>query len=227
MTLLDDQSILRRMSNPAIKTPPVVRRRGRPPKSENGYSETREALLQAGVEVLTEKGFSASSIEEILTKVGVPKGSFYHFFASKETFGAALIARYDAYFSQKLDRFLLDEGMAPLHRLRAFINNAKSGMKRFDYHRGCLVGNLGQEMAHLPDTLRLQVRAVFENWEGRVALCLEAAKHQGEIGQDADCKRLAAYFWIAWEGAVLRAKLDGAPKALDIFEEFFFAGLLA
>jgi len=64
------------------------RRRGRPPKEAAGYSETRESLLQAGVEVLTEKGFSSAGIDEILRRVGVPKGSFYHFFGSKEAFGA-------------------------------------------------------------------------------------------------------------------------------------------
>ena len=60
------------------------RRRGRPPKEAEGYSETREALLLTGVEVLTEEGFSSAGIDEILRRVGVTKGSFYHFYRSKE-----------------------------------------------------------------------------------------------------------------------------------------------
>ena len=63
---------------------PVKRRRGRPPKHLQGFSETRDALLHSGVEILTEKGFSASGLDEILKRVNVPKGSFYHYFDSKD-----------------------------------------------------------------------------------------------------------------------------------------------
>lgn len=202
-----------------------VRRRGRPPKSAMGYSETRELLLRAGVVALTEKGFSVTGIEEILSAAGVPKGSFYHFFPSKEAYGAALIERYREYFNRKLDSCLLDSGVPPLQRLRNFVDGARSGMARFDYRRGCLVGNLGHEMASLPDSLRAQIRQVFGDWEGRVAQCFEVARLEHQIAPDADCKRLAKCFWVGWEGAVLRAKLEVSSEPLDIFADFFFAGL--
>lgn len=208
---------------PASTTTP--RRRGRPPKSANGFSETREALLRAGVEVLTEKGFSATGIDQILSRVGVPKGSFYHFFNSKEAFGSALIERYAGYFARKLDRFLLDESQPPLQRLRNFVADAGSGMARFEFRRGCLVGNLGQETASLPDALRQQLSAVFTDWENRVSTCLLAAQARDEIAADADCQRLANCFWIGWEGAVLRAKLEASSQPLEVFADFFFAGL--
>lgn len=201
------------------------RRLGRPPKALAGYSETRESLLRVGVEILTEKGFSSVGIEEILRAVGVPKGSFYHFFGSKEAFGAELVAWYAAYFASKLDKFLLDNTMTPLHRLRAFTDDARSGMARYEFKRGCLIGNLGQEMGTLPDSFRGQLREVFEDWQARVAHCLGEAKASGEIGENWDCHQLAASFWIGWEGAILRAKLDGAPDALDLFTNFFFAAL--
>jgi TetR/AcrR family transcriptional repressor of nem operon len=208
---------------PASATTP--RRRGRPPKSANGFSETREALLRAGVELLTERGFSVTGIDQILSRVGVPKGSFYHFFNNKEAFGSALIERYAAYFARKLDRFLLDESQPPLRRLRNFVADAGDGMARFEFRRGCLVGNLGQEIASLPDALRLQLSAVFADWEDRVAGCLEAAQAAGEITADADCRRLAYCFWIGWEGAVLRAKLEASSRPLEVFADFFFTGL--
>lgn len=202
-----------------------TRRLGRPPKEAAGYNETRESLLRAGVEILTEKGFSSAGIDEILRRVGVPKGSFYHFFGSKEAFGAELVERYAAYFASKLDRFLLDNTLPPLQRLRAFTNDARSGMARHEYKRGCLVGNLGQEMGTLPESFREQLKAVFHDWQARVARCLEEAKTSGEIGEMSDCQQLAATFWIGWEGAILRAKLDGTADALDLFADFFLAGL--
>jgi TetR/AcrR family transcriptional repressor of nem operon len=204
---------------------PIHRRRGRPPKRLEDQLETRERLLRAGVEALTEKGFSATGIDEILRRVGVPKGSFYHYFESKEAFGAELIDRYGRYFAHKLERHFTNESLSPLGRLRAFIADAQRGMARFDYRRGCLIGNLGQEMGALPEAYRRQLSDVFADWQSRVARCLSAAQAAGEISALADCGRLAAFFWIGWEGAVLRAKLERNPAALDIFAEGFLAGL--
>lgn len=216
--IIDDRSNYVAMDN-------KTRRPGRPPKNAAGYSETRESLLRAGVEILTEKGFSSTGIDEILRRVGVPKGSFYHFFGSKEAFGAELVERYASYFAKKLDRFLLDTAMSPLQRLRAFTNDARSGMARHGYKRGCLVGNLGQEMGALPESFREQLKAVLSSWQSRLAFCLEEAKTSGEIDAAADCQQLAATFWIGWEGAILRAKLEGTPDALDFFADFYLAGL--
>ena len=204
---------------------PLPRRRGRPPKRADLHQDTRELLLRAGVEALTEKGFAATGIDEVLRRVGVPKGSFYHYFNSKEAFGATLIERYGSYFARKLDHSFTDESLSPLARVRAFIADAQAGMARHDYTRGCLIGNLGQEMGALPESYREQLGAVFANWQQRLARCLAAAQAQGEIAPDADCAQLSAFFWIGWEGAVLRAKLERNPAPLEIFANGFFAAL--
>lgn len=203
----------------------VVRRRGRPPKRPEHSLETRELLLRAGLEVLTEKGFSSTGIDEILKRVGVPKGSFYHYFDSKEAFGAALIERYARYFAYKLERHFGDSSKQPLARLWAFVEDARTGMARHEFRRGCLIGNLGQEMAALPESYRASLIAVFHDWESRLARCLEAAQHRGEIPASVDYEQAAAFFWIGWEGAVLRAKLERSAKPLDVFALGFFAGL--
>ena len=206
---------------------PKVRRRGRPPKHAEGGQETRELLLRSGLEALTEKGFSATGIDEILRRVGVPKGSFYHYFASKEAFGAELIERYGAYFARKLERHFTDESLTPLERLRSFVAEAQNGMAKYEYQRGCLIGNLGQEMSALPESFRAQLNGVFDDWQARVAHCLSEAQAAGEISEHSNCDQLAAFFWIGWEGAVLRSKLERNPEALEIFVEGFFAGLSA
>lgn len=202
-----------------------TRRRGRPPKDGHERGETRDVLCRAGIEVLTEKGFSATGIDEILRRVAVPKGSFYHYFDSKEAFGAALIDQYGAYFARKLDRHLLDHTRAPLARIRSFIEDAQDGMARHGYQRGCLIGNLGQEMGTLPVAYRAQLMTVFTDWQSRLSRCLNEAITAGEISPTTDCDQWAAFFWIGWEGAVLRAKLERKPDALDIFTGGFFAAL--
>lgn len=218
LRIIDDRS-----NKPCMSQPLQTRRRGRPPKSLDGFSATREALVRAGVIALTEKGFSSTGIEDVLQAVGVPKGSFYHYFESKEAFGAELINRYADYFAKRLDRFFLNAGQRPIERLRDFIVDAEASMRRHQYKRGCLVGNLGQEMGSLPEAYRRQLRSVFVDWQQRTAACLQAAKNAGEISRTADCVFLAQFFWIGWEGAVLRAKLERSPLALRTFSDGFFA----
>lgn len=207
------------MESQSIKIP--RRQRGRPPKDGREHAETKRRLIRAGVEVLTEKGFSAVGLEGILHRAGLPKGSFYYYFGSKEAFGSALISAYADYFARKLDHWFLNEARTPLDRLRDFVADARSGMARYDYRRGCLVGNLGQEMGTLPESFRAQLVEVFQDWQDRTARCLRAAQLSGEIAPGRDCDRLAALFWIGWEGAVLRSKLERNPDALDYFAQGF------
>lgn len=209
----------------AMELQTTPRRRGRPPKVLAGYSETRESLLRAGVIALTEKGFVATGIDEVLRSVNVPKGSFYHYFGSKEAFGLELIDRYAHYFAAKLDRFFSNSSRSPLERLRDFVEDAEAGMRKFSFQRGCLVGNLGQEMGALPENYRARIRDVFDDWESRTEKCLMEAQKAGEISTLKNCRALARFFWIGWEGAVLRAKLDGNPDALRTFADGFFSAL--
>lgn len=202
-----------------------ARRRGRPPKSRDDLVDTRELLLRAGLEALTEKGFSATGIDEVLGRVKVPKGSFYHYFDSKEAFGLELIARYADYFARKLDSHFGNQSLSPLARLDAFVADAMAGMARFDFRRGCLIGNLGQEMGALPESFRERLIAVFVDWEIRLADCLDAARATGQIAPSADCRQLATAFWIGWEGAVLRAKLERSALPLMTFTRLFVSGL--
>jgi TetR/AcrR family transcriptional repressor of nem operon len=199
------------------------RLRGRPPKNPiEPRQDTRELLIRTGVAVLTEKGYSAVGIDEILRLAQVPKGSFYHCFASKEAFGQALIAAYAAYFARKLDRWLLDADTPPLQRLHRFISDAEKGMERHGFRRGCLVGNLGQEMGALPEAFRTQLEGVFLDWQARTAACLAEAQRTGEIAPRHDCAALAQFFWIGWEGAVLRAKLERSATPLQVYTQGFF-----
>ncbi|WP_374981225.1 TetR/AcrR family transcriptional regulator [Pseudomonas solani] len=204
-------------------TPPP--RRGRPPKVARDNLDTRDALVRCGTEILTEQGFLSTGIDTVLSRVGVPKGSFYHYFQSKEDFGHAVLANYAGYFARKLDRCLLDASRPPLARIAAFVEDAKAGMQRFEYRRGCLVGNLGQEVTQLPQAFRESLEAILLSWQQRLALCLEAAKAEGELAPDTDCERWAAFFWIGWEGAVLRARLVRGNAPLDCFIQGFLAGL--
>ncbi|KXO13627.1 Transcriptional regulator, TetR family [Moritella sp. JT01] len=188
-------------------------------------SDTRALLIRSGVEVLTESGFAAAGIDGILKKVGVPKGSFYHYFKSKEDFGQAVIDNYANYFAAKLDKCLLDESLAPLQRIVKFADEAKQGIVKFEFKRGCLVGNLGQEVATLPDSYRLVLQNIFAVWQTKMQACLETALLQGDIKNDVNCGQQAEYFWIGWEGAVMRARLVQSVQPLDLYIASFIASI--
>ncbi len=188
-----------------------------------GRSDTRQALVWCGTELLTERGFQVTGIEEILKRVGVPKGSFYHFFKSKDEFGAAVIENYVAFYARKMDRIFNNTSNTPIARLKEFVENAKHGMTKFDFRRGCLIGNLGQELASLDNEFREQLEAVLVSWEDRVAACLQEAVQAGEIAAGSDALALSKFFWIGWEGAILRSKLTRTLAPIDQFADIYFS----
>lgn len=200
-------------------------RRGRPPKAAAKSQDTKAALIQSGLAHLTEIGFTASGLDKILKNVGVPKGSFYFYFSSKEAFGHAVLTHYANYFANKLDKWLLDTTCSPLMRIHNFVEDAKQGIAKHEFKRGCLVGNLGQEVDLLPESFRPVLIDIFASWQQRIAQCLREAQGAGELCIHANCEDLAEFFWIGWEGAVSRARLEKSTLPLDKYFTLFSQGL--
>ncbi len=211
------------MNNSPIEKKPI--KRGRPAKVSQDGMDTKALLIHSGLVHLTRSGFASTGIDIVLKDVGVPKGSFYHYFKNKEAFGLAVIENYDLFFSNKLDLALLNEALLPLERIEKFVDSAYQGMAKHQFSRGCLVGNLGQEVAALPDSFRKKLQDVFQGWQNKVAQTLALAQSTGDLSSEVNCQALAEYFWIGWEGAVMRAKLmqDGSP--LKLYLKIFIAGL--
>lgn len=190
-----------------------------------GYVSTRDVLIRCGMELLTERGFAGTGLEAVLQRTGIPKGSFYHHFRSKDGFGVAVLQAYDAYFQRKLDRWLLDDATAPLLRIRHFVDDAKRGMARHQFTRGCLVGNFGQELSILPPNYRDILNGILDRWAERVRACLELAQQRGDIAQGADCHQLAEFFWIGWEGAVMRSRMTQSAEPMETFIQAYLGAL--
>lgn len=203
----------------------LKRKRGRPKAQLNSHIDTKEALLQSGLEWLTQSGFGSSSLDSILRSIQVPKGSFYHYFASKEDFGLAVLERYRLFFEHKLDKHLLDESHSPIARLENFMADATKGIERYQFSRGCLVGNLEQEIHNLPDSFKQAIVDTYSSWQKRVEVCLFAAQLQQQIAPTEQIEQLAEIFWIGWEGSVSRARLLNSSVPLKRFGTFFIERL--
>jgi TetR/AcrR family transcriptional repressor of nem operon len=195
-----------------------IKRRGRPAKSGRDTSQTKAELINSGVEHFTEFGFASSGLDQILKKVSVPKGSFYYYFANKEVFGLAVISHYDSYFCRKLDSHLKNDQLMPEQRLIHFVDDAKAGIEKYHFNRGCLVGNLEQEIAVLPNSHREKLVMVMQGWQSKISdhlnvLCPDATQQEAQS--------LAEFFWIGWEGAVSRCKLVQSTQPIDLFINHF------
>lgn len=210
------------MDHPA----PLPRRpRGRPARLGQSYADTRALLIRRGTELLTERGVSAVALDDVLKSVGVPKGSFYHYFPSKDAFVLETLDAYAAYLLRKLERHLGNPALAPLARLQAFVDDACQGIVRFAFSRGCLVGNLGQEVSCLEPTIQRRLEEIFRAWEARFAACLQEAVTAGDLPATTDCPALAHVFWIGWEGAILRARLMRSTEPMQAFFRLFLSAL--
>lgn len=192
----------------------------------DGRIDKRALLINIGTAMFTQQGFSITGLDEIVQAAEVPKGSFYYYFDSKDDYAIEVIKNYAAYFSRKLERILKDASRTPLQRLRDFTDEASQGVRRFEFKRGCLIGNLGQEMASLEEHFRIALSEVIDDWRARFEACLDEAKALGEIETTVDSAALAQFFWSAWEGAVLCAKLERSTAPLDNVSDLFLNQML-
>ena len=188
--------------------------------------DTRSAIIWCGTELLTERGFQITGIDEILSIVGVPKGSFYYYFKSKREFGVAVVDNYVQFYAQKMALLFDNPQRTPLQRLQDFVDDGKLGMAKYDFKRGCLIGNMGQELAALNEEFRERLEQVMQTWEARVTALFQLALERGEIAQSHDPESLSQFFWIGWEGAILRSKLTRSVAPLDHFSQIFFNKVL-
>ena len=178
----------------------------------------RAKLLRTGAELLSEQSYACTGVDHIIVKTGLTKGTFYHYFKSKEQFALEVVDLYADYFNQKLDTYLLNDSQPPLERLSAYVSDTIRTMKRDRFTRTCLVGNLSQELGGHDSALVDALKAAFAGWQQRVAICLDEAQARGDISEVADTHELAALFWMGWEGALMQARLF---KRADPIQSFF------
>lgn len=185
---------------------------------------TKQRLLDVGLALLLEQGYNHLGIEALLKQAGVPKGSFYHHFRSKEDFALQVIDTYMIDVHGGLDACLGDESLPPLARVRRFLELSKEKY-RGDGYLGCLLGGLGQELSGVNEQFRRKVEECFTEMGKRFAACFESAKARGDLPADADSQELANLLINCWEGAALRSRLWRKASPLDDVLDFYFGAL--
>ena len=171
-------------------------------------------------------GFNATGIDSILKAAGVPKGSFYHHFGSKENFGIEVINLFAQKYAQKLHSFFDDQGVEPLEQVRNYLEHSIEHLTNENFSKGCLIGNLGQELADQNERFRDRLAEVFCDWLELFANCLRQAQQTGTLNPNLDAQKLASFLLSGWEGAILRAKVTRSPEPLKQFVSILFATVL-
>ncbi|HSD87926.1 MAG TPA: TetR family transcriptional regulator C-terminal domain-containing protein [Kofleriaceae bacterium] len=187
---------------------------------------TKERLLDAGLAMLLQRGYNHLGIQDILAATGVPKGSFYHHFESKEDFGLQVIDRYMAAVHAGLDQCLGDTRVPPVTRVRAFFEATRDSYRQEGY-LGCLLGGLGQELSGVSEVFRKRIETCFQEIASRLAGCLDEAVARGDLAKRTNTKQLANLLVDCWEGAALRSRMlrDSAP--LGAMLDFYFRSMAA
>lgn len=183
---------------------------------------TKQHLLQTGMAMLLEHGYSALGVQALLKATGVPKGSFYHHFHSKEDFALQAIELYMKAVHEGLDLCLEDHSLPPLDRVRRFFELSEAKYRDEGY-LGCLLGGLGQELSGTSDVFRRKIQWCFSEIAHRIAACLEEARRRGDLAADADPRKLADLLIDCWEGAALRSRLLRSPAPLHEMLDFYLA----
>lgn len=190
-------------------------------------NDTRDHIIHTGADLIGHKGFGATGINGILTTAGVPKGSFYHYFSSKNDFGLAVIDAFAEEYDAKLDRILNDASRSCLDRLRAYFDSGLETMTSGEFTRGCLIGNLGQELAGQNEAFRKRLDTVFQGWEKRFERCIEEAQLAGDVDSSISPADVASFLLSGWEGAILRAKVLKSTEPMERFVRVFFQQCLS
>ena len=182
----------------------------------------RDKILTEGLKVVHARGFGASSVRDIVAAAGVPQGSFTNHFASKDAFGLEVLDLYADAGAPLLDATLRNPGLAPLARLTAYLQTARSA---FDPARGCMLGNFGAELAECSAALRQRLAQILDATQTALAACLDAAVAAGELAP-LDAPAMASFILSGLQGATLMAKIAQSPEPMDTFARLLLQTVL-
>ena len=196
-------------------------------KTTADLEQTKQNLLEVGLSLFEQKGFNATGIQEIATLAGVPKGSFYNYFASKDDFGVAVI-RYYTEINTERWKEMLDEATQKEDSYQALSTAFLAITEKYrcaDIKKGCLLGNLAAEISEASDECRMALQEAVKVYKKILAERLLIGQEMGKVRNDLPAQRLADLVWDCWQGSLLRMKIeksvDPVSHNLELLFQYF------
>ena len=177
--------------------------------------DTRQRILDTARGIIVGKGFSAAGLSEILAAAGVPKGSFYHWFRSKDQFGEALLERHFETYLQQVDRCLADLRQPAPQRLLRFFEQWHATQSSADLSSRCLVVKLSAEVCDLSEPMRIALERGTAQVLQRLADCFAQGVAAGEFESGFDPQDSAQRLYEQWLGATLLARVQRSDEPLE------------
>lgn len=177
--------------------------------------DTRESILTVAQQILSRKGFAAVGINEILTAAGVPKGSFYHFFGSKDAFGEAVLRTYYTEYLAEMDRILAEPGLTSAQRLLNYWQYWRETQGADECQGKCLTVKLGAEVSDLSEAMRLTLKEGTSAMVDRLERTLTAGLQDGSLTIDGTARDTAQTLYDMWLGASLLVKINRDDTPFD------------
>lgn len=182
-----------------------------------GRASLRDKLLDAGVSVLHERGYSASCVREITQAAGAPLGSFTNHFGSKEEFAALVLNRYMQTLQDIVSQTLRDASRKPLDRISDYFAAIEGKAGPVEWRLGCMFANMGLELPNLSELVRARLAAALGELTAPFAEAIRAAQQIGDARTDIVAEDLAVIVLGAWHGVLLRAKVERSGDGPAIF----------
>lgn len=175
-------------------------------------------LLEKGMEVLWSKGYNGTSVSDIVKAAGVPKGSFYFYFDSKEDFAVRAIDKYFKMQFTPAQEILENKSISPKQRLFDFHDYRANVLKNeMDCTMGCLACNIGSEMAEHSEKIRTAIIIKEEFILSLISGVIQEAQDAGEISNTMKADNLAAFIEDAGKGAMTSMKGMKSAYPIDNF----------
>lgn len=188
-------------------------------------ASVKEQIAQAGLKILLDKGFNGVGVQEIVDTAGVPKGSFYNHFESKEALGAEIVDRYGTDNTRR--QVLLDRSLPALKRLQVHFEGLNDLFAKSKFERGCLLGNFSAELSNQSAVIRQRLADLYKRWTKDIEVAIEDGQAEGSIPPDKNANDIAAFLLDAYEGALLRARVERSRAPFDRFMQLAFGNILA
>ncbi|EOX4944995.1 TetR/AcrR family transcriptional regulator [Vibrio alginolyticus] len=176
-------------------------------------NDTRQHILDVGYELIVNRGFTSVGLSELLKKAAVPKGSFYHYFKSKEQFGEAMIQDYFTKYFERLNARFTNTELSGYQRLMSYFEEMVKVEDDVCNANKCLLVKLSAEVSDLSESMRLALRQGADKTIQAIADCIDIGIQDGSI-PNVDSALLARQIYYLWNGASLLNKLYQDQAAL-------------
>jgi len=180
-----------------------------------GSTDTRRSILDAAQRIMAHKGYAAVGINEVLAEAKVPKGSFYHYFASKDAFGEAMMKSYFQEYLADMDRVLGQRDVSAAERLMAYWQQWYETQSLDECHGRCLAVKLGAEVADLSESMRLALKEGTTAIVDRLEKVIDQGLKDDSLTIAGDARSLAEVLYDMWLGASVMAKIHRERGPMD------------